>query len=497
MSPSLTTFQQALHVFRKDAREFRLEIAGVLILTLLLILTGVQSWESLQERGGPNSDPGEILGVLLAITWSLLIARVIQAEALPGDRHFWLTRPYSRTSLVLSKALFIAVFLNLPLMFAQAMIVSLDGLPLFSNLGGLLWNQVLITVVLFLPAAAAAVLTRNLAQFVPAAVLTVALMAGPVNEGKVSALGALEWIRSSLGLLVAAGIASAVVWRQYRRRQARTTAFLAVISAFVGIVLFLGFPHSVAFAIQSRLLGSHEGQFAVQLGPAAPQKPNSKTLNRYRQLLKLPLLITGADPQNLHMQSSVVTFKTLAGVTRRARADVEPTPQGWQILTYLDRGFFDSVKNAPVSVKAEYYLTQFGNTRSTDVPLDGTPVYVDQVGQCGTAPNWDQRILVCRSAFRQPRAFFSDRLASSITGRSLQSIVGSYSPFPAFVSVHPVFARTYHLAGEEEKELAPLAPERPVTLNVHDPVAYFRYTMDIPNVRLADYAAPEAPDDGQ
>ena len=194
----MTTFQQALHIFRKDMRHLRFEIAGILLLLIVLVLTGVQTWEGLQARGGPDSDSGGPLDVLLPVAWSLLIARAIQTEALPGDRHFWLTRPYSRSGLLLSKALLIVAFINLPLLVAQAAIISLDGLPLWLNFGDLLWNQVLISVLLLLPVAAVAALTRNLAQFLPVVVLTGALLAGPVSGH--DSMGDLEWSRSSLGL---------------------------------------------------------------------------------------------------------------------------------------------------------------------------------------------------------------------------------------------------------------------------------------------------------
>ena len=49
----MTTFQQALHIFRKDVRHLRFEIAGILLLLIVLVLTGVQTWEGLQARGGP------------------------------------------------------------------------------------------------------------------------------------------------------------------------------------------------------------------------------------------------------------------------------------------------------------------------------------------------------------------------------------------------------------------------------------------------------------
>ncbi len=486
----MTTFQQALHIFRKDVRHLRFEIAGILLLLIILVLTGVQTWEGLQARGGPESDPEGPLVVLLPIAWSLLIARAIQTEALPGDRHFWLTRPYSRTGLLLSKGLLILAFINLPLLVTQAAIISLDGLPLLSNFGGLLWNQVLLSVLLLLPVAAVAALTRNLAQFLPVVVLTGALLAGPVAGHDL--MGDLEWIRSSLGLFIAAAIGVLVLWRQYRLRRSANTAFLALGSTAAGLILYLAFPHSLAFAIQSRVIGSQDGQFALHLSQPAPRTKDLEDANRYRQLIALPIAVTGADPRDLRVDSSEITFKTLSGITRHSRARVSRVEQRLVNTTSLDRTFFDAAKDSPVNVRAELYLTQFGRARSVNIPLDGTPVYISGPGQCGVVAEYDRRRFVCRSTFEAPRAFLSDRV---IRERRFQRWSDAYSPLPSVPSLNPVIWDTYELAGGASDDLAPVVPERPATLVVRDPVAYFRYTMEVPNVRLAEFAITEPKED--
>jgi len=48
---------------------------------------------------------------ILPLTWWALAARVIHSEALPGDRQFWLTRPYRRQPAGARKALFIITVL--------------------------------------------------------------------------------------------------------------------------------------------------------------------------------------------------------------------------------------------------------------------------------------------------------------------------------------------------------------------------------------------------
>jgi hypothetical protein len=486
----MTTFQQTLHIFRKDVRHLRFEIAGILLLLIVLVLTGVQTWEGLQARGGPESDSGGPLAVLLTVAWSLLIARAIQTEALPGDRHFWLTRPYSRTGLLLSKALLIVAFINLPLLAAQAAIVSLDGLPLLSNFGGLLWNQVLISVLLLLPVAAMATLTRNLAQFLPLVVLTAALLAGPVAGHR--SMGDLEWIRSSLGLFIAAAIGLLVLRRQYALRRSVNTAFLALGSIVAGMILYLALPQSLAFAIQSRVMGSPDGQFALRLDQTERRTKDLKDANRYRQIVALPIAVTGADPRDLRVDSSEITFKTLSGITRHSRARVNLVEQKLVHTMSLDRTFFDAAKDSPVNVRAELYLTQFSNAHSINVPLDGTPVYLSGPGQCGVVSGYDRRTFVCRSAFEAPRPFLSDRVTRE---HRYSRWADSYSPFPSLPRLNPVISETYELVGRASDELAPAVPERPATLVVRDPVAYFRYTMEAPNVRLGDFAITEAKED--
>jgi hypothetical protein len=83
-------------------------------------------------------------------------------------------------------------------------------------------------------------------------------------------------------------------------------------------------------------------------------------------------------------------------------------------------------------VRAEFYLTQFGNAKSTRVPLDGTPVYIPGLGQCGVMANYGDRTFLCRSAFEPPQPFLSERVAPER---------GDYSKLPALPLIYPVIGR--------------------------------------------------------
>lgn len=47
----MTTIQQALHIFRKDARHLRFELVASGLLLMILMFTSVDSWEEIQQGG--------------------------------------------------------------------------------------------------------------------------------------------------------------------------------------------------------------------------------------------------------------------------------------------------------------------------------------------------------------------------------------------------------------------------------------------------------------
>lgn len=483
----MTTLEQALHIFRKDVRHLRLEIGAALFFTLVLVIAGIQSWENLQERG-PGFGDDTPLSVLLPLVWGLLIARAIQSEALPGDRHFWLTRPYSRAGLVLGKLLLIAAFIHLPLLAAQAVIVLADGLPL--PVTGLLWNQLLLAVIFVLPVTAIATLTRNLAQFLPAAVISVVPMIAVIEESR---RPESAWVRLLLAIILLTAIGCFVVWRQYRLRRSANTALLAFGAGVASLILSASFPNQAVFAIQSSLIGTQDKQFGLKLSAPEPKtagKGPARTPNRFRQTVKFPILVEGATSKDLMVQGWDLSFKTLSGVTRHADTKIEFSPTGLVQFASVDREFYEAAKNSPVTLRVTYALTQFGDGASAEVPLDGTPVFLPGVGQCGAAVSWDHREFICRSPFRTPGMFSSDRV-QAIGGGMRQ-----YTPFHLAAQLHPMITQRYGFPEEVAKELAPAAPEVPVKLTARERVAYFRYTLEAANVRLADYAV-DAPVEDQ
>ena len=121
---------QAIHIFKKDVRHLRFEIA--IAITVAALFAFIETKHALWPVDAVYSDtPASYLALLLLpVAWWTLIGRAIHDEALPGDRQFWITRPYSWRSLLGAKLLFIFAFINLPMLVAQMVIVHAYGFSL-------------------------------------------------------------------------------------------------------------------------------------------------------------------------------------------------------------------------------------------------------------------------------------------------------------------------------------------------------------------------------
>src|ERR1700761_8710283 len=102
--------KQTLHIFKKDVRYLRYEIVMAMLVVLAFGFTGTRHALTVSERPPNQTIAWTLLTFFLPLTWWFLIARLIHAEAIPGERHFWLTRPYNWRSLLAAKVLFIVIF---------------------------------------------------------------------------------------------------------------------------------------------------------------------------------------------------------------------------------------------------------------------------------------------------------------------------------------------------------------------------------------------------
>jgi hypothetical protein len=475
--------QQAWHIFKKDVRYLQREI--VLLLALALALYWL----------GPSGDTAGAFGLLMAAAAAYTIAKLIHAEAIPGDKQFWLTRPYRWPSLLLAKLLFILAFVNLPVLLAQAAILLTNHFPIASIVPGLIWTQILIWICVALPLAVVAALTNGLAPFA-GCILVIAFL-GSAEFWYEGSLGmfdhplfatpqSLEWLRDGILFLAFALLAPIILYLQYKCRRTRLSRTLAAGVMLLCALAYLMTPWPALFPIQSRL---SERTGDIEVTRDEQKKLEFARVGR-KLVFEVPALISRLSPDvDAQIEGYAASLEAPDGTSwKLSPHDLILTSDAPGLtLSNLRRGRFSpdlpqsflDHPEQPLTLRLSFYFTLFGDTRDRTFTLHRKPANVMDGIQC-----FDGYLnqLVCRSAFRWPRAIVSQVSGTGTT--SLTRLI-SYSPFPAGLDIGPIVTKgTQYYARE------PLPEDRPVTIEIKEPVAYVRRDVVVKDLRFVAATPP-------
>jgi hypothetical protein len=477
--------RQALHIFVKDTRRLRYDV----IVTLVLV--AAFAW-CLGHRA-PAFDPqtaklyavAELLRLLLPFAWWYLVARAIYGEPLPGDRQFWVTRPYRWKSLLGAKILFIAVFVILPLLLSDCAILTLQGFSPSDHRAGLAWHPLVFSIVFLLPVAALACVTVSIAQMALTFLAAIAILVvlGLSGIGPTTLwFGSLDWVRSSLAFLVVLLGALTVMILQYCSRRTGLSRILAGATLGLALIAQSFLPWTIAFALQSRLAKSHidtsliSGQFQPGGRPPAAASPVADTKVKVR----LPIGFSGVP---LGMAAAV---DDMAGELVLPDGELsKPMPMSgsdkdkpWYTMP-VERSMYERVKSTPLRVHVIILLTVYGNLHTERMPLEGNSHRVPGIGVCAAQPFELQKatIINCLVPFRLPvrtLAQFENGVTVEGQGESL------HTPYPADFGFSPIDFPTWQLPNE--------AGATAIVFTTMQPLAHIRREVDIPNVQLAEFA---------
>jgi hypothetical protein len=480
----------ALHIFRKDVRYLYREIGLTVALTALV---SQAEW-------------------LVAAAYVYLIARAIHAETIPGDRQFWLTRPYPWQSLLGAKLLFIVAFINVPLGVAQLAFVIAGGFPLAYELPGLLWSQLLIFLSCLVTMAVAAI-TVGLVPFILCGltVLTAFLLkefAAPLGSVLQLAMpsarrmfiwpSGVEWISHALVAVILTFAAVWVIVLQYRRRQTGQSTVLALAASILTTLVLVGLP--VRWALNAQTLFSRHPSVTANMQSSVGELRRSSQWAKLRPGVvpggdavpfELPLILTGL-PAGIH----VTADRLMVSLTWPGRPDWQSDSVG---VSSRKEGVFDGTlvlpadvyranADIPLTLRASLFVTLFRDAESQVIPLQLEPATGPAGLRCRRVdfprPASDPslppsglevtRNLVCESFFRWPA-----RLVYANTGSADMDFTNliSYSPFPATLSLWPIEAHT-----------ADLSPSASVAMIIaREPIAHVRRDFELRDVRLGDF----------
>ncbi len=464
---------QTLHIFKKDVRYLRVDIAVILALMVLFAYTDSHSSPIFDQRHRVLNQTSELLSLLLPISWLYLVARLVHAEPLVGDRQFWLTRPYQWSSLLAAKTLFIISVISLPKAITDAIIVTARDLPLSHYLPGFACRELLIALAILLPFAALASVTSGLTQI---AITVFVIVAASItfSEASIGAnlyWGSLEWIRDVLGWLISGTVAMVIVFLQYRRRRTTTSRAIAIAAI---ILTMVPIPWALGFAIQSRLpKTSIADTVDIRLDPS--RKPYYGAESIRGEAFHVPLTITGIpDGAELRDDRIELTLIPPKGSARRSdAADLLRSVGGY----WLEIKSTAEEARGLISWRASMYLTMFGDSHSTVVPVGGSPSSVPGVGNCSVehpADGWPGRFYwsICASAFRWPARLIS----VAVDGGVSEFRDRPYSPLPAGVGISPVTSSADQVSfwGPRPDGRPDGPPARFATITTEEPLAHFR-----------------------
>lgn len=448
---------QALHIFKKDVRYLRIEIAFLLALPAILV------WAATRKTVGFSLiAASDILELLAGVAIAYVLTRLIHAESIPGENQFWLTRPYRWKSLLIAKLLFILAFINLPFLLVQATILIEQGFSLPAILPGLLWAQFLLLFAVALPLAALSAMTTGIVQYL-AAILVIALIGIIVaNQRSWGTPLALEWLRDTILLVTLLLAVPPVLYLQYRYRRTAVSCTLAIGIAVAGIIAYTVTPWPALFAAQSRL---SKQPVDLQIG-----RPVATFSGSPLALKPFPLPLTGIPPgTDVQIESFSATLLASDGQSLSLSLEPHYDDPG-QIWLTLDRRQYGAYFHAGqrLTLRATFYFTVFGNSRDKDILLTPRPTDVMDRLRCfsGFANQ-----LVCIAPFRWPSLLVAQKTSSGALSTFTRLI--SYSPFPSGLSLNPVVGNgLVYYSGK------PQPAERPVTINVKEPVAFIRRDVE-------------------
>ena len=496
--------RQTLHIFKKDVRHLWFEIAVAITVVVAFAFTGARRALWLSDPVANRTAAWTMVLVLLPLTWWTLIARVIHSEALPGDRQFWITRPYSWKRLLAAKALFILAFINLPMFLADVSIVRAYGLhPLGTELPGLLWSQALLAILFVLPIAALSALTTGFVQltFAILAPCVVGLAVAVIVPEMVLGLflGGSEWVKTYYSFLVISVSAPAILVWQYSTRKTAAARLFAVVSAILAVLGTALIPWSAAFKMQSWFSKQNVGQPLARVDFDSTNKWLTRAVleRNDRVRVELPLNVAAlprgmsAEPEgfSVHLEAPDGRTWHAEGALPRYASN---TREELSLGVTVDGAFYRNVKDEPIKVRGSLYLTVFGKWRTARVPLEDKPVPVEHVGVCAASGGADRQshFLICTSAFRSPPVLVSYRFIESTAGTaeagtSTEPRPMSYSPFPAEPGIVPVRQDfTFSIAH------AALSEAR---VDTAEPLAHIQRNFEIDHLRLGDFQVDQAP----
>jgi hypothetical protein len=384
-------------VLRKDF----LQLWPIVVLCVLILFVRNVSFPFL----GPSAvSIRTLIEIANGLACCTLLVAVIQQDALTGVRHDWFTRPISRGSLFVAKAIFIVVAITVPADLSLIAGSLLSDHPLSEALiEGAQFSLNWIAPLMMLAAVAALSNTLLQAAAMTLAAMTAAAILLPVS-GSIGAANNgvyrpdVGWIAESFYLLLLMAASVAVLWLQYAERSFRRAAVVAVLATVIAACGPAYIRWGQVFAVQ-KLFSSTGQEHRIQttLDPGCFKKialdglhiwgpdqlrrvgPNpigfSTTL---RTQAPVDWLVDVGAVKLDYIDNRGRTLATLWGV-----ASYPPLGKSESHYWLLPRAAYDGLRARGAHARLTYSLSGLEPARTADIEADGSRHYINEMGFCG------------------------------------------------------------------------------------------------------------------
>ncbi len=356
------------HIFLKDLRHLRFETGAVVAVAAMSAV-----FRDVNSTGGSAFLRPDAWTTLFAAVALILIVRLFQSEPVAGADHDWMTRPVSWTDLLTAKAAYVIVFVHIPILASQTVVLARAGFPVDQNLAALLFSFVLSIVLMSLPAAAFALLTPGPGPFLIWGIVLAWLAATVAFDVRAPLPPDVQWMHSTFLVLTMSAAAAVALVRQYRNRNTTRNRLVSAFIVAAGLSVAVHFPYSPILDLQ---YSSAAERIAASAFPVrvAPERTDS----RGDGTLWFPL---DAAPSE---DGAIARFDwvrmTLAGPGGESFEVEGIATQGFSpddafqvvygVGAALPPSVEDAWRGAPVTLRGRAYLSVFGSPGETTAVLD-------------------------------------------------------------------------------------------------------------------------------
>lgn len=520
------------HIVMKDLRLLWVVVLGVG--TIHLAAAVLRAWLGVFPESHQLVVIADFLPLVSMLGIVVLNLAAMHQDAVPGVRQDWLIRPIKRGDLILAKLLFVMLMVQGPLMLADLSEGLLDGFTLAATFGAAVAHNLATLCYVSLPAVMIGAVTRNLAESFMVAMVGLIIYATVFLVGAVMVFGVktsvggtgLVWMFDAIWYTLAVAGTAVVISLQFFRRKTTMARWL-IGAGGAAIILSSFLPWRPAFALQKSLSKDPTSANAIvvvfnpRLGPfkVPPGAGVATTTGLY-----LPLSLVGVPSaavvitDRANVRITDINGRALyegrsnlsvdgVGSIQDAQLDVRQSETANASIDIHQRIFipaaiYAKLSNQAVTMEIDYYLTLFRADATYAVPASGGNVKLEGLGWCSTRidGDGDDVQLRCLHTRRTPSCFtaFLEHISSGLRNPETHVCRADYAPFsrnllPDALSRLggdiPFFDRSglthYPIDGSK------LADSR-LVIKTYEPRDHFTRHLNIPNVRLADFAAAPA-----